>query len=60
MFRKHRLYYTIEVRDVEDSYSFLYSYSTYSEAIQKLEELKCNSDREYRILKIEKYIEEVS
>lgn len=61
MFEKHKLYYSVEVKDPEDdSYLFLCSYSTFTEAKQKLEELEASDDRKYRILKVEKSIEEVS
>ena len=59
MFTKNKVYYSVEVRD-EDSYAFVCSYATFTEARQKLDELESTSDREYRILKVEKSIEEVS
>lgn len=58
MFNKHKVYYSIEVKD-EDSFIFVCSYSTYKEAIDKLEELQNLYDKEYRILKVEKDIEEI-
>ena len=61
MFTKYKLYYSIEVKDEENgTYTFLYSYATFTEAKQKLDELVSSSDREYRILKVEKFIEDVS
>ncbi len=62
MFNKYKLYYSVEVKDDEDdAYIFICSYSTFSEARQKLDELELNNDdKVYRILKIEKSIEEVS
>ena len=59
MFTKNKVYYSVEVKD-EDSYVFVCSYATFTEARQKLDELESISDREYRILKVEKSIEEVS
>lgn len=59
MFAKNRIYYSIEVRDEDDSYVFVCSYSTFTEARQKLNELESIDGREYRILKVEKSIEEV-
>ena len=58
MFTKHKIYYTIEVRE-EDSFQFVCSFSTYSEAETKVEELKQQTGKEYRILKVEKDVEEV-
>lgn len=58
MFIKHKIYYTIEVRE-EDSFQFVCSFSTYSEAEAKVEELKQQTGKEYRILKVEKDVEEV-
>lgn len=61
MFNKHKLYYSVEVKDDDDTYIFICSYSTFSEAKQKLDELELNNDgKVYRILKVEKSIEEVS
>ena len=59
MFTKNKVYYSVEVKD-EDVYVFVCSYATFTEARQKLDELESTSDREYRILKVEKSIEEVS
>lgn len=60
MFTKHKIYYTIEVK-LDDAYSFVCSYATFNEAKSKVDELKLQNDTgEYRILKIEKDIEEVS
>ena len=58
MFTKHKIDYTIEVRE-EDSFQFVCSFSTYSEAETKVEELKQQTGKEYRILKVEKDVEEV-
>jgi hypothetical protein len=58
MFTKHKIYYTIEVRE-EDSFQFVCSFSTYSEAEAKVEELRQQTEKEYRILKVEKDVEEV-
>ena len=44
----------------DESYVFVCSYSSFSEAEAKLKELKDQTDADYRILKIEKDIEEVS
>jgi hypothetical protein len=62
MFNKYKLYYSVEVKDDEDdTYLFICSYSTFSEAKQKLDELELNNNgKVYRILKVEKSIEEVS
>ena len=59
MFTKHKIYYTVEVKS-EDSYIFVCSFSTFSEAVTKMEELKEQTGNEYRILKVEKDVEEVS
>lgn len=59
MFTKNKVYYSVEVKD-EDAYVFVCSYATFTEARQKLDELESTSEREYRILKVEKSIEEVS
>ena len=59
MFTKHKIYYTVEVKE-EDSYTFVCSFSSFTEANTKVNELKEQTDKEYRILKIEKDIEEVS
>ena len=38
MFNKHKVYYSVEVKDDEDdTYIFICSYSTFSEAKQKLD-----------------------
>lgn len=60
MFTKHKIYYTIEVKLDDNSYSFVCSYATFNEAKARVDELMLQADREYRILKIEKDIEEVS
>lgn len=61
MFTKHKLYYSVEVKDEDnDSFRFICSYATFTEAKQRLDELESSDDREYRILKIEKLVEEVS
>ena len=60
MFTKHKIYYTIEVKLDDNSYSFVCSYATFNEAKARVDELMSQADREYRILKIEKDIEEVS
>ena len=59
MFSKHKLYYTIEVQD-EDTYMFVCSYSSFDAARDKVNELTLSTGLTYRILKIEKDIEEVS
>lgn len=59
MFTKHKIYYTVEVKE-EDSYMFVCSFSSFNEANAKVNELKEQTEKEYRILKIEKDIEEVS
>lgn len=59
MFNKHKIYYAIEVK-FDDSFIFVCAYSTFNEAKAKLDELKLQNDNEYRILKIEKDIEEIS
>ena len=60
MFTKHKIYYTIEVKLDDNSYSFVCSYATFNEAKARVDELMLQADREYHILKIEKDIEEVS
>lgn len=61
MFTKHKIYYSVEVKDEEDgSFIFICSYATFTEAKRKLDELESSDDREYRILKVEKLVEEVS
>lgn len=59
MFTKNKVYYTVELKS-EDSYIFVCSYSTFGEAKDKVDELTEQTGNEYRILKIEKNIEEVS
>lgn len=58
MINKHKVYYTLEMKD-DDTYIFVCSFSTYSEASTKMEELKSETEKEYRILKIEKIVEEI-
>lgn len=58
MINKHKVYYTLEMND-DDSFIFVCSYATYSEAVTKMEELKSETEKEYRILKIEKIVEEI-
>jgi len=58
MINKHKVYYTLEMKD-DDSFIFVCSYATYSEAVTKMEELKSETEKEYRILKIEKIVEEI-
>lgn len=58
MINKHKVYYTLEMKD-DDSFIFVCSYATYSEAVTKMEELKSETEKEYRILKIEKTVEEI-
>lgn len=60
MFTKHKVYYTVEVKDSDNTYLFVCSFATFNEASAKVAELKCTTNAEYRILKIEKDIEEVS
>ncbi len=61
MFTKHKIYYTVETKlEEEDTYIFVCSFSTYSEAIDKADELRKQTGNEYRVLKIEKDKEEVS
>lgn len=60
MFTKHKIHYTIELKIDDDSYMFICSYSSYKEAIARVEDLKLQTGLEYRILKIEKDVEEVS
>lgn len=59
MFTKHKIYYSVEMKD-DDTFIFVCSYSSFEEAKNKLEELTNSTGNEYRILKIEKDIEEVS
>lgn len=60
MFSKHRIYYTVEIKMDDDSYMFVCSFSTFNEANTKVALLKEQTGATYRILKIEKDIEEVS
>ena len=60
MFAKHKIYYTVEIKNEDDSYTFVCSFSTFNEASDKVNELKIQTGALYRILKIEKDIEEVS
>lgn len=60
MFAKHKIYYTVEMKTDDSSFQFICSYSTFNEAKVKASELKEHTGNEYRILKIEKDIEEVS
>lgn len=59
MFTKHKVYYTVEVKS-DDQYIFICSFSTFDEANDKVESLREQTSAEYRILKIEKDVEEVS
>ena len=59
MFEKHKVYYTVEVKS-ENSFMFICSYSTFNEAKEKVDSLVEQTGNEYRILKIEKDVEEVS
>ena len=59
MFSKHKIYYAIERKDGE-AYLFVCSFATFNEASAKVTELKEQTNEEYRILKIEKDIGEVS
>lgn len=60
MFTKHKVHYTIELKLDDDSYMFICSCSSYKEAIAIVEDLKLQTGFEYRIVKIEKDVEEVS
>ncbi len=60
MLIKHRIYYTVELKMDDDTYVFVCSYSTFNEAKSRMETLKSHTGSEYRILKIEKDVEEVS
>lgn len=60
MFNKHKVYYSVEMKTDDNSYIFICSYSSFNEAKEKVEELKSTTGNEYRILRIEKDIEEVS
>lgn len=61
MFAKQKVYYAIEIKDEDDSYRFICSYSSFNEAKEKVDELEssCNNSSVYRILRVEKNIEEV-
>lgn len=60
MFTKHKVYYTVEIKLDDGTYQFICSFSTFNEANDKIKTLKEQTGNEYRILKIEKDIEEVS
>ena len=63
MFVKSKVYYAIEIKDDHGSYRFICSYSSFNEAKEKVDELEslCNNNNNnlYRILRVEKNIEEV-
>ena len=61
MFVKSKVYYAIEIKDEDGSYRFICSYSSFNEAKEKVDELEslCNNNNVYRILRVEKNIEEV-
>lgn len=61
MFVKQKVYYAIEIKDEDGSYRFICSYSSFNEAKERLDELEssCNNSSVYRILRVEKNIEEV-
>lgn len=61
MFVKQKVYYAIEIKDEDGSYRFICSYSSFNEAKEKVDELEssCNNSSVYRILRVEKSIEEV-
>lgn len=61
MFVKQKVYYAIEIKDEDGSYRFICSYSSFNEAKERLDELEssCNNSNVYRILRVEKNIEEV-
>lgn len=61
MFVKSKVYYAIEIKDEDGSYRFICSYSSFNEAKERLDELEssCNNSSVYRILRVEKNIEEV-
>ena len=62
MFVKSKVYYAIEIKDDDGSYRFICSYSSFNEAKEKVDELEAlrnNNDNLYRILRVEKNIEEV-
>lgn len=59
MFRKHKVYYSIEAKS-EDGFVFICSFSTYNEARSKFDDLISSNDNcSYRLLKVEKDIEEI-
>lgn len=58
MFTKHKVYYTVEVKE-DDTYIFVCSFATYSEATETVSKLEEQTGNEYRILRIEKDVEEV-
>ena len=62
MFVKSKVYYAIEIKDDDGSYRFICSYSSFNEAKEKVDELEAlrnNNNNLYRILRVEKNIEEV-
>lgn len=61
MFVKSKVYYAIEIKDEDGSYRFICSYSSFNAAKERLDELEssCNNSNVYRILRVEKNIEEV-
>ena len=62
MFVKSKVYYAIEIKDEDGSYRFICSYSSFNEAKEKVDELEAlrnNKNNLYRILRVEKNIEEV-
>lgn len=61
MFVKSKVYYAIEIKDDDGSYRFICSYSSFNEAKEKVDELEslCNNNNLFRILRVEKNIEEV-
>lgn len=58
MYSKHKVYYSVEVED-DDTFIFVCAYSTYDEAKERVDELSSSTDCKYRILRIEKDIEEI-
>lgn len=60
MFVKHKSYYTVEVELEDGSYSFVCSFATFNEANERVNALKEQTGASYRVLKIEKNVEEVS
>lgn len=60
MFIKNKVYYTVELEE-DGTFLFICSFATFNEANDKVEQLKeQNGNSNYRILRIEKNIEEVS